>query len=273
LKNLPLREIYTCCFAGIPLILKINLFFIKIKKIKMFSLIRRPSLAELCESMVHLIYPELCVACNRELPAADTCFCLPCSLKLIPFQMDCPSDNAFTNRFWGRIPVEWGVAAYHFSRKSPVQKALHQLKYRNNPDVGVKMGRHIAVKLKYNSLVPQFDMIIPVPLHQTRERLRGYNQSAMFARGISEIMDVPVRTDCLKRVVATSTQTRRKRMERFSNVAEVFAVLKPEPLRGKRILLVDDVLTTGATLELCAAALSQVEGVRMGMATIAIADK
>lgn len=239
----------------------------------MFSLIRRPSLSELCESVIHLVYPELCVACNRELPAADTCFCLPCSLRLVPFQMDRPTDNAFTDRFWGRVPVEWGVSAYHFSRKSPVQKALHQLKYRNNPDVGVKMGRHLAVKMKNNPLVPSFDLIIPVPLHQARERLRGYNQSAMFARGISEIMDVPVRTDCVKRVLATSSQTRKKRMERFSNVSEVFAVMKPDVLKGKRILLVDDVLTTGATLELCAAALSQVEGVRTGMATIAIADK
>jgi len=239
----------------------------------MFSLIRRPSLSELCESVIHLVYPELCVACNRELPAADTCFCLPCSLRLVPFQMDRPTDNAFTDRFWGRVPVEWGVSAYHFSRKSPVQKALHQLKYRNNPDVGVKMGRHLAVKMKSNPLVPSFDLIIPVPLHQARERLRGYNQSAMFARGISEIMDVPVRTDCVKRVLATSSQTRKKRMERFSNVSEVFAVMKPDVLKGKRILLVDDVLTTGATLELCAAALSQVEGVRTGMATIAIADK
>lgn len=239
----------------------------------MFSLIRRPSLPEFCESVIHLVYPELCVACNRELPAADTCFCLPCSLRLVPFQMDRPTDNAFTDRFWGRVPVEWGVAAYHFNRKSPVQKALHQLKYRNNPDVGVKMGRHLAVKLKNNTLVPQFDLIIPVPLHQARERLRGYNQSAMFATGISEIMDVPVRTDCVRRVLATSSQTRKKRMERFSNVSEVFAVLKPDILKGKRILLVDDVLTTGATLELCTAALSQVEGVRIGMATIAIADK
>lgn len=239
----------------------------------MFSLIRRPSLFELCESVIHLVYPELCVACNRELPASDTCFCLPCSLKLIPFQMERPSENAFTDRFWGRVPVEWGVAAYHFSRKSPVQKALHQLKYRNNPDVGIKMGRHLAMKLKNSPVTPQFDVIIPVPLHQARERLRGYNQSAMFARGISEIMDVPVRGDCVKRVLATATQTRKKRMERFSNVSEVFAVLKPDVLKYKSVLLVDDVLTTGATLELCAAALSQVEGVRIGMATIAIADK
>lgn len=239
----------------------------------MFSLIRRPSLRELCECAIHLVYPELCVACNRELPATDNCFCLPCSLKLVPFQMERPSDNAFTDRFWGRVPVEWGVAAYHFSRKSPVQKALHQLKYRNNPDVGVKMGRHLAARLKNNPLVPHFDVIIPVPLHQARERLRGYNQSAMFARGISEIMDVPVRTDCVMRIMATSSQTRKKRMERFSNVSEVFAVVKPDVLKGKRILLVDDVLTTGATLELCAAALSQVEGVRTGMATIAVADK
>jgi ComF family protein len=147
------------------------------------------------------------------------------------------------------------------------------LKYRNNPDVGVKMGRHLAARLKMNPLVPHFDVIIPVPLHQARERLRGYNQSAMFARGISEIMDVPVRTDCVMRIMATSSQTRKKRMERFSNVSEVFAVVKPDVLKGKRILLVDDVLTTGATLELCAAALSQVEGVRTGMATIAVADK
>ena len=238
----------------------------------MFALIQPPTIPELWEGLVHLFYPKLCVGCQRDLPAANSCFCLPCQLKLIPFSLESPQTNSFTERLWGRLPMEWGVAAYHFTRRSPIQKALHQLKYHNNPEVGIKIGRELARRMLAVPQLRGIDAIIPVPLHPRKERTRGYNQSAMFALGLSEGLDVPVLNQVLVRRAYTETQTRKKRMERFQNVGEVFEVVRPELLKGKHVLLVDDVLTTGATLELCGLNLLKAPDLKLSIATIAIAD-
>lgn len=180
-------------------------------------------------------------------------------------------ENEFTQRLWGRLNVEGGAAMYYFARKSPIQHALHQLKYHNQPEIGVKLGREFGQKLKSSDIFRSVGAIIPVPLHPKKERLRGYNQSVMFARGISETMEIPVLTDVLTRRTFTETQTKKKRMERFQNVGEVFEVRKPAFVEGKHLLLVDDVLTTGATLEVCGQALLGVPNTKLSLATIAIA--
>lgn len=180
-------------------------------------------------------------------------------------------DNEFTNRLWGRLSMEGGAAMYYFSRKSPIQRALHQLKYHNNPDIGINIGRAFGRKLKSSDIFKSVEAIVPVPLHPQKERLRGYNQSTMFAQGLSETMEVPVMQNVLVRRIFTETQTKKKRMDRFSNVKEVFMVKKPNLIRGKHLLLVDDVLTTGATLEICGRALLEVDGTKLSAATIAIA--
>jgi ComF family protein len=231
-----------------------------------------PSLRDLCAGFLHLLYPELCVACQHDLPVRDTCFCFRCRLKNLPFDLAKPGDNDFTTRLWGRLPMVYGVSAYHFTRKSPIQKAIHQLKYHNKPEIGLVMGRELGKKMLAAGL-GDLDGIVPVPLHPSKERLRGYNQSGVFAQGLSEILGVPVLGKSLVRKKVTSTQTNKKRMERFQNVGEVFAVERPEPLKGKHLLLVDDVLTTGATLEMCGLAILKVPGTRLSLATIAIADK
>jgi len=184
------------------------------------------------------------------------------------------SENEFTGRFWGRMPLAAGAAQYYFTRKSPIQWALHQLKYKNNPDIGLKLGRLFGRQLAQAAPFQSVEMIVPVPLHPKKERLRGYNQSTMFAKGLSEGWGgLPVCTDALARDLFTESQTRKKRMDRFQNVGTVFTIRKPGLIEGKHVLLVDDVLTTGATLEMCGQALLQVAGVRLSMATIAIAMK
>lgn len=232
-----------------------------------------PSVRDFFDGFVHLLYPDLCVACQHDLPVRDTCFCLRCRMKNIPFNLAMPEDNEFTTRLWGRLPMGWGVSAYHFTRKSPIQKALHQLKYHNKPEIGLMIGRELGKRLQVAPLPDRVDAIIPVPLHPKKERIRGYNQSAMFAQGLSETMQVPVLGKCLLRKSFTSTQTRKKRMERFQNVGDVFVVEHQQLLEGKHLLLVDDVLTTGATLEMCGHALLAVTGARLSLATIAIADR
>jgi ComF family protein len=230
-----------------------------------------PSLRELWNGFLHLMYPQLCVACGEDLPDGDSCFCLKCRLKVTATDMHLTYENEFTARLWGRLKIEGGAAMYYFTRKSPIQRALHQLKYHNKPEIGIKMGREFGRKLKKSEIFKSAQAIIPVPLHPKKERLRGYNQSAMFAEGLSEMMEIPVLNNILERQAFTETQTRKKRMERFKNVGEVFAVKKPKAIEGKHLLLVDDVLTTGATLEVCGQALLAVPNTRLSLATIAIA--
>lgn len=230
-----------------------------------------PPLRDLWSGFLHLLYPELCVACGAAIPAGESCFCFRCQLHLSASDMYKTRENEFTERLWGRLLLESGAAMYYFTRKSPIQQALHQLKYHNQPDIGVKIGRMFGQKLKTSAMFNSVQAVVPVPLHPKKERLRGYNQSAMFAQGISESLEVPVLNKALVRRMFTETQTKKKRMERFSNVDDVFEVARPAQLEGKHLLLVDDVLTTGATLEVCGQALLNVPNTRLSMATIAIA--
>lgn len=239
----------------------------------MFKLIQAPTFHEFSAGLAHLFYPDLCAGCQRDLPITDSSFCVRCQLKLTPFDLNSLSENETTQRLWGRVPVSWGAAAYHFTRRSPIQKALHRLKYHNQPDIALKIGRELGKKLASRPELAQLDGIVPVPLHPKKERLRGYNQSAVFAWGISEITQAPVFGEALLRKQFTQTQTRKKRMERFENVQEVFELRRKEQFTGKHLLLVDDVLTTGATLELCAMQLLEAGDVRLGVAVIAIADR
>lgn len=230
-----------------------------------------PGWKDLFQGLVHLIYPNLCAGCEAAMPSHQSCFCFACQRRLQTTDMYLNPENEFTDRFWGRIPLESGAAMYFFHRKSPIQQALHRLKYKHQADIGIRIGRQFGYLL---AKVPQFKLaegLIPVPLHPQKERLRGYNQSAMLATGLAESLNIPVFSDVLIRQRVSETQTRKKRMDRFENVSEVFALRHPERIQGRHLLLVDDVLTTGATLEACGKVLLEAPGVRLSMATIAIA--
>lgn len=228
-------------------------------------------LREYWEGFLHLLYPNLCVACGEDLPAGKSCFCFSCRLKLEPTGMHLQKDNEFTDRLWGRMPIESAAALYYFTRKSPVQRALHQLKYHNQPEIGLKIGREFGKMLAQSELFRSVEIVVPVPLHPKRERLRGYNQSAMFAEGLAETLEINSAPNALERRVFAESQTKKKRLERFDNVEETFAVTQAGRLRDKHVLLVDDVLTTGATLESCGKLILDVPGTRLSLATIAIA--
>lgn len=232
-----------------------------------------PGLREMYGGLLHLLYPNLCAGCDADLPAGDYCFCLRCLNRLQTTEMHLQAENEFTDRFWGRLPVVSGAAMYYFHRKSPVQRALHRLKYMNQPDIGIRIGRRFGHVLARSPHFEGIQGVVPVPLHPKKERQRGYNQSAMLAQGMAESMHIPVLSGCLVRNTHSGSQTRKKRMERFDNVSEVFAIKHPQKIAGQHLLLVDDVLTTGATLEACGKILLKIPGVRLSLATIAIAMK
>ena len=143
---------------------------------------------------------------------------------------------------------------------------MHALKYGNRPDVGLRLGRQLGIQLSKTESIPKPDYVIPVPLHPIKERKRGYNQSASFSRGIAESLQITHLPKAMKRITRTQTQTNKSRMDRFSNVEGVFSIATPEKLQGKMVLLADDVLTTGATLESCCKALAEANVAGIGLA-------
>ena len=218
-----------------------------------------------------LFYPNLCLACSRNLPPSSSFLCVSCAYKLPKTDFHLHRDNPLTERFWGRVQLQAGTACYHFSKSGRTQQLLHRLKYEGKKEVGIEIGKIHGSVLREAPLFQGVDMIVPVPLHPKKQRRRGYNQSALYARGLSERLGVPWQ-EALKRNAYTDSQTRKSRMERFANVEKVFELPDASAVQGKHLLLVDDVITTGATLEACAHRLLAAPGTRVSIATIAIAN-
>ncbi len=221
---------------------------------------------------IQLFFPDLCHLCERRKPLRGHGLCGHCLARLPYTHYHLWVDNPFVERFWGRIPLYAGAACYFFRKGGLARHLIHRLKYEGKKELGIWVGRQYGRQLMENELFAGVNCIVPVPLHKKKELRRGFNQSACFAEGLAESMNVPCFTRVLQRKVYTDTQTRKSQMERLQNVANVFAVRQKSSLEGRHVLLVDDVLTTGATLEACALALLKVPGVRVSMATMAIAE-
>jgi ComF family protein len=179
--------------------------------------------------------------------------------------------NPVEQIFWGRVRLEHACAFFFFSKGSRYRKLLHQLKYHGKKEIGVELGRRFGLELKEATLYQTVDCVVPVPLHPKKQRKRGYNQSEQIAAGITGITGWALDTESVIRNHYTDTQTRKSRMDRWENVSDVFTVRYPERLRGKHVLLIDDVVTTGATIEACTTRLLEIEGCRVSVATLAYA--
>ncbi len=220
---------------------------------------------------VALIFPELCQACTKSLYGNEEIICTDCLYHLPFTDFHLHADNAVAQSFWGRVPIEAASALLYFVKGNRVQNLLHQLKYKNRPEVGVYLGKLAAKKLLENPIFAAADMIMPVPLHQQKQLKRGYNQSLCIAEGLSQKMLIPVENQNLIKTISTESQTKKSRISRYENMKEVFWVKNPEKLAGKHILMVDDIITTGATLEACCNVLLQIPGLKISIATIALA--
>lgn len=199
-----------------------------------------------------LVVPITCDICNRSLYHFEQHICRICeaSLPVTSYHLR-PDDNDLKQKLTGLTEVRNVISFLRFSKRGKSQKILHQLKYNKKPELGVKLGMMYGDILSAHGYVGMWDIIVPVPLHKRKEKRRGYNQSRCFAEGIGIALNTSV-GDLLQRSVNTSTQTQKSRWERWENVAEVFSYISTEDLTGKNVLLVDDVLTTGATLSSCA---------------------
>lgn len=222
------------------------------------------------QDLLHLFYPHLCLACERNSPPYQEDICVSCKATLPETNFHLKRENEFTDRFWGRMDLNTGAALYHFTKSSRVQHLLHNLKYKGKKQVGLKLGDWYGHSLKRSPFFMDVEVIVPVPLHPRKQYKRGYNQSELFAQGLSQSMDIPYLKNGLIRLVDSESQTKKSRVERLANLEGVFSLGKGKLLKGKHILLVDDVLTTGATLESCAIELNKIPGTKISMATIAI---
>jgi ComF family protein len=217
-----------------------------------------------------LIYPKICAACGNSLWKKEKVICTYCDFHLPRTHFHMERDNPVSRIFWGRIPVECASAFYYFNKGNKVQQLIHQLKYKGRRDIGIFLGEQYGYLLKNSLFFGSMDVIIPVPLHEKKLMKRGYNQSEQFAIGLGNSMKIPVDAHLLYRTKATETQTKKSRFRRWQNVEDLFAVRDPRNLDGRHILLVDDVITTGATIEACIKALCIVPSVRVSVAAIAV---
>lgn len=198
-----------------------------------------------------LFFPEYCLGCSSNLIKGEDVLCSKCILELPITDYTSFKENPIYERFIGRIPIQFAFAFLKFRKGGSVQHLLHQLKYRNHPEIGLKLGRIYGEELKRKFSPLPFDLIVPVPLFVSRMKNRGYNQSSKFAEGLSVATRIPFDSSCCIRMRNTATQTRKTKSERWENVGQAFSVIDKSKINNKNILLVDDVMTTGATLEAC----------------------
>jgi len=216
-----------------------------------------------------LIYPQLCMACGKSLHNKEVCLCTFCRYHLPKTKFHLQPENPVTKLFWGRVNIAAAASFYQFSKGGKVQKLIHQLKYKEQKEIGLFIGKLYGSDLKASEVFNSVDLVIPVPLHPKKFKKRGYNQSALFAEGIALSMGKQHDLVNVSRAIAADSQTRKSRFNRWKNVESNFKVNYPDKLKGKHVLIVDDVITTGSTLEACAQAVLQVPGTRVSIATIA----
>ncbi|MGB3616674.1 MAG: ComF family protein [Catalinimonas sp.] len=211
----------------------------------------RSTLAAYGRGLVGLLYPEQCAGCDAALLSGERIICTECRSRLPQTRSHVTPVEAIERRFWGRVPLRSVDAFFYFRKEGRVQHLMHQYKYKGRREIGTELGRWYGDVLREGKAATG-DVMVPVPLHPTRERTRGYNQSEVFGRAVSEALSVPLLTDVLLRTQNRSSQTRRGRLERWQNAEATYEVRNAAAIEGRHVVLIDDIITTGATLEACA---------------------
>lgn len=219
----------------------------------------------------NLLFPRCCLVCGKPVSVGEESLCICCLSQLPRTDYHLQPDNPAEKLFWGQIDIERATSYFHYERGGIYKQLLYQLKYGGCKEIGEMLGRYMAVECMPSGFFKGIDLIIPVPLHQSKQKERGYNQSEWLAKGISSVTGIPVRTDILLRTAANTTQTHQTFFQRRENVEKAFTVTSAGIPDGKHILLVDDVLTTGSTLLACARALGTQAHPKISVLTLAIA--
>jgi len=228
-------------------------------------------LYDLWDDFLSLLFPRICYGCCNHLLRNEKLICTECYVVIPRTNYHISKENPVSQLFWGRCLVESAVAFSFYNKGSRIRNLIHALKYKGIKEIGFELGRIYGLSLKSSGFTDSIDMIIPVPLHPAKRRARGFNQSEIIAAGLADTTGLSVNTSSFKRITASSSQTKRSRYDRWVNVEGIFGVTEPDLLKGSHILLVDDVITTGSTIESCVIELLKVEGVKVSVVALAFA--
>ncbi|NUM31966.1 MAG: ComF family protein [Bacteroidetes bacterium] len=223
------------------------------------------------KGLIDLFFPEICIYCNQNLVKTEKIICTFCEAQLPVSDNESFTENKIIKSLWGRVNIEFAAYYLNFKKGGITQQILHFLKYKNRKDIGIFYGKRLGFMIINEKFIKEVDYIVPVPLHKTKLRKRGYNQSAEISKGLCEVLKIPVLENNLIRISNTQTQTRKKRFERWTNVSTNFIVKNPALFEDKNLLLVDDVFTTGATIEACCQPLININNVKIGLVFLAVA--
>ncbi|PQJ79648.1 ComF family protein [Polaribacter porphyrae] len=224
---------------------------------------------EILKNLVQIFYPDLCAICEDKLLQNEHTICTICRHDLPLTNITNYSDNKILHTFYGSVIIEKAFALLFYTKKGIAKKLIHELKYKDNEDIGIFFGNWIGEILKENEEFKNVDVIIPVPLHSKKIRERGYNQVTKFGERLSYHLQIPLVENNLVRISSTKTQTFKSRFERFTNVDTQFSLKQPKYFNNKHVLIIDDVITTGATLVACAKQFQKSKHCKISILTIA----
>jgi len=222
-------------------------------------------------SLINLLYPNLCASCQEVLLKNENVICYNCMVDLPRSLHYQDMENPIAKLFWGKIKLEMALSAFTFVKKGKVQTLMHELKYKGNTKVGELMGIELGKEIEKAEITDKVDVVVPVPIHKKKLKQRGYNQSEFIAIGVAKVLNCEINTTLLIRMDRLESQTKKSKYERWENVGSAFTLTDSNQYRGKHILLVDDVVTTGATLEACCKKLKEIEGAKLSIGTLASA--
>ncbi|WP_248724880.1 ComF family protein [Seonamhaeicola sp. ML3] len=223
------------------------------------------------KSLLNLFFPKVCYACSTLLSDNEDTICINCrhDFPVTNFHFD--KDESLKKVLYGRAKIENGTALFRFEKEGPVQRLIHGLKYRGYENIGFTLGNWLGGELKDVEAYQDIDIVIPVPLHKKKLQKRGYNQVAKFGQQIALALNANYIDNALVKITNTKSQTKKTRLARWKNSEELFAMKNITAIENKHILLVDDIITTGATIEACSLVLNQAKNVKISVATMAIA--
>jgi ComF family protein len=227
-----------------------------------------PLLRELKDSLLHLAFPHVCEGCGTDNLQPEHLLCIRCLSTLPETNFHLHPNNPIEKIFWGRIPISCATAQYYFTKESMMQHLMHQFKYKANKDVGIYLGKLMGWALINSNRFSSIDALIPLPLHKSKEHKRGYNQAAVLCEGIASVLNKPVLKNIVTRPEQTETQTKKGRIQRWQNMEGKFELLNESSIENKHVLLVDDVVTTGATLEACGREILKAKNLQLSLATL-----
>ena len=227
------------------------------------------TIAPYFRDFTHLFFPHNCEGCGTDVLQNDTMLCAECLLKLPETGFIKEADNPVENIFYGRIKVEAAGSAFYFTKDSLLQHLIVELKYRGNKNLGFYLGKLLGYQLVQSERFNDIDAIIPLPLNIRKEKKRGYNQAAAIADGIAAVWQKPILKNSVERMVFTETQTHKNRISRWQTMKDVFMVTDKNSIENKHILLIDDIVTTGATLEACGTKILEATGTKLSIVTVA----